>query len=62
MAMRQTASDGSQPYSSEQEKFTDKENTNMPHITLDQAEAVLAGAKAAALELGKAFSFSVVAA
>ena len=32
----------------------------MPNITLDQAEAVLAGAKAAALDLGKAFSFSVV--
>ena len=32
----------------------------MPNITLEQAEAVLAGAKAAALELGKAFSFSVV--
>ena len=32
----------------------------MPNITLDQAEVVLAGAKAAALEMGKAFSFSVV--
>jgi uncharacterized protein GlcG (DUF336 family) len=32
----------------------------MPHITLDQAESVLAGAKAAAVAMGKAFSFSVV--
>ncbi len=32
----------------------------MPHITLEQAETVLSGAKEAALAMGKAFSFSVV--
>ena len=38
----------------------EKEIPIMPNITLEQAELVLGGAKAAALELGKAFSFSVV--
>ena len=32
----------------------------MPYINLEQAEQVLAGAKAAAMEMGKPFSFSVV--
>ena len=32
----------------------------MPNINLEQAEQVLAGAKAAAMEMGKPFSFSVV--